>query len=125
MVAVFVAELIMASKQTGQAVQTKPNVQPMIGPTPEFLISFGARFVPCMRSVPDLPTTNMLPCLQYSSSNLKTFTKDQLCSLADICGLDDPENPNQGYRFVSAIVSIPALTSSLYMPALSVRISVH
>ncbi|WFD22943.1 protein S-acyltransferase [Malassezia equina] len=46
MVAVFIAELIMASKQTGQAVQTQPSVQPMIGPTSEFLISFGARFVP-------------------------------------------------------------------------------
>lgn len=124
MVAVFVAELIMASKQTGQAVQTQPSVQPMIGPSSEFLISFGARFVPCMRKVPDLPTTNMLPCLKYSTSKLQSFTKDQLCSLAEICGLPDAEDPNQGYRFVSAIVRERSLTSSLCMPVLFVSTTI-
>lgn len=124
MVAVFIAELITASQRTGQAVQTQPSVQPMIGPSSEFLISFGARFVPCMRKLPNLPTTNMLPCLQYSTSKQQTFTKNQLCSLAEICGLQDPNNPNQGYRFVSAIVRERLLTSSLYMPVLFVSIFV-
>lgn len=82
----------------------QPQVQPMLGPSAEFLISFGARFVPCMRTMPDLPTTNEIPCLKYTTSK-KYFTKNELCSLADICGLTDSDNPNQGYRFVSAIVS--------------------
>lgn len=102
-VAVFVAELILSKERTGEAIQIHPSVQPMLGPPAEFLISFGARFVPCMRSVPGLPPTNMIPCLKESTSSQQKFMKDQMCSLAHICGLDDPKNPNQGYRFVSAI----------------------
>lgn len=104
MTGAFIAELIIAKQTTGQAIQTHPQVQPMLGPSAEFLISFGARFVPCMRSMPGLPATNKLPCLEYTTSSETTFTSNQLCPLADICGLADANNPNQSYRFVSAIV---------------------
>ncbi|WFD05940.1 protein S-acyltransferase [Malassezia vespertilionis] len=101
--AAFIAELILSKQKTGQAVQTKPHLQPMIGPPPEFLISFGARFVPCMRKIPGLSVNNELPCLEYTTSDSQFFKPSQLCSLAEICGLKDPQNPNQAYRFVSAM----------------------
>ena len=100
---VFIAELVLSAKLTGQAVQTKPQVQPMIGPPVEFLIYFGARFVPCMRKMPNIDAKESLPCLAYSTSDSNKYQQNQLCSIADLCGLDDPENPNQSYRFVSAI----------------------
>ncbi|PWZ00619.1 rhomboid-domain-containing protein, partial [Testicularia cyperi] len=103
LVVVFVVELIKANSETGQAVQTRPSINPMLGPSAEFLIAFGARFVPCMRSVPALPTTEQLPCLKYSTSSSNSYTSDQLCSISEICGLSDASNPNQSYRFVSAM----------------------
>ena len=102
-VVVFIAELILSKQRTGEAVQVHPSVQPMIGPPAEFLISFGARFAPCMRNVPGLPPTNMIPCLNHTATRETRFQRDELCSLADICGLKDATDPNQGYRFVSAI----------------------
>ncbi|PWN54311.1 rhomboid-domain-containing protein [Violaceomyces palustris] len=103
LVAVFIVELVKSSSETGQAVQTRPSINPMLGPPSEFLISFGARFVPCMRSVPNLSTTENLPCLNASTSATNSYTADQLCPIWEICGLKDASSPNQGYRFVSAI----------------------
>ena len=56
-----------------------------------------------MRNVPGLPPTNMIPCLNHTATRETRFQRDELCSLAHICGLKDATNPNQGYRFVSAI----------------------
>lgn len=103
LVVVFVIELIKANAETGQAVQTRPSINPMLGPSAEFMISFGARFVPCMRNVPALPTSEQLPCLKDSTSSSNLYSADQLCAISQICGLKDANNPNQGYRFVTAI----------------------
>ena len=121
MVGAFIAELILAKETTGQAIQTHPQVQPMLGPSVEFLISFGARFVPCMRNVPGLPATNKLPCLEYTTSSTNEFTDSQLCPLSQICGLSDAQNPDQSWRFVSAIVRRLTDTSSCTL-ASSVRV---
>ncbi|WFD30108.1 protein S-acyltransferase [Malassezia sp. CBS 17886] len=102
-IAAFIAELIVAKQRTGEAIQIHPQVQPMIGPSAEFLISFGARFVPCMRKVPALPTTSEIPCLENSTSSQKMFSGSELCTIAHVCGLDDPHNPNQAYRFVTPV----------------------
>lgn len=100
-VAVFIVGLIKAKKETGQAVQTKPYVNPMLGPSSQFQISFGARFVPCMRKVPAVPTTLKLPCLKDSTK--ATVTTDQACELWEICGLKDANSVGQAYRFVTPI----------------------
>ncbi|WFD33737.1 protein S-acyltransferase [Malassezia cuniculi] len=100
---IFIIELALSAKLTGQAVQTKPQVQPMIGPPVEFLIHFGARFVPCMRKMPNIDASESLPCLNYSTADTTEYHPSQLCSIADLCGLDDPGHPNQAYRFISAV----------------------
>ncbi|SPO24820.1 uncharacterized protein UTRI_01811_B [Ustilago trichophora] len=103
LVIVFVIELIKANAETGQAVQTRPSINPMLGPSPEFFISFGARFVPCMRKVPALPATEQLPCLKDSTSSSNLYLPSQLCPISQICGLKDASKPNQSYRFITAI----------------------
>ncbi|CDS01170.1 uncharacterized protein SPSC_02890 [Sporisorium scitamineum] len=103
LVIVFIIELIKANSETGQAVQTHPSINPMLGPSAEFFISFGARFVPCMRKVPALPTSEQLPCLKDSTLTSNLYTPNQLCPISQICRLKDANNPNQSYRFVTAI----------------------
>jgi membrane associated rhomboid family serine protease len=100
-IGVFIAELIQAKQKTGQAIQTTPSWNPMLGPSFEFLISYGARFVPCMRKVPDIPTTTQMACLQYST--LSSLTSDQMCPIWQICGLPNANTTNQAYRFVAPI----------------------
>lgn len=100
-VVVFIVELIKAKAQTGQAIQTSPSWNPMLGPSFEFLISFGARFVPCMRVVPDIPTSTELACLQYSTAS--SLTTAQQCPIWELCGLPDASTTGQAYRFVTPI----------------------
>lgn len=100
---IFIAELILSANKTGQAIQTKPQFQPMIGPPVEFLIYFGARFVPCMRNMPRIDATESLPCLRDSTNDSNSYKPDQLCTIADLCGLSDAQAPDQAYRFVSAV----------------------
>ena len=100
-IVVFIIELIKAKSATGQAIQLKPSVNPMIGPPFEFLISFGARFVPCMRKVPAVPLTTPLICLKDVSKS--SVPSDQTCPLYEICGLPDASTYGQAYRFVTPI----------------------
>ncbi|KAK0553655.1 hypothetical protein OC845_001127 [Tilletia horrida] len=100
---IFIVELIQSKAATGQAFQTKPQLQPMLGPPFEFFINFplGARFVPCMRNVPTRPTTQLLPCLNASTS--ATVTQDQLCPIWEVCRMQSATGPWQAWRFVTAI----------------------
>lgn len=75
----------------------------MIGPPYEFLIAFGARFVPCMRKVPDLALDTPMICLKDSA--LSTVSQDQTCPLYEICGLPNANTYGQQWRFVTPIVS--------------------
>jgi membrane associated rhomboid family serine protease len=101
LIGVFVAELIRANALTGQAIQTRPSINPMIGPSSQFLISFGARFVPCMRDIPAVPTSTKLACL--NASTLSTITTSQECPLWEICGLSSATSYGQLWRFVTPI----------------------
>ncbi|PWN18537.1 rhomboid-domain-containing protein, partial [Microstroma glucosiphilum] len=101
LVGVFVAELIKANALTGQAIQTHPSINPMIGPSSQFLIYFGARFVPCMRDIPAVPTSTELACL--NASTLSTITTSQECPIWEICGLDSATSYGQLWRFVTPI----------------------
>ncbi|CEH17674.1 Rhomboid family proteins [Ceraceosorus bombacis] len=102
-VAVFIVELIKAKSATGQAIQTKPQWNPMLGPPFEFLISFGARFVPCMRRVASVPTSTQLPCLNQLTQDANSYTQDQLCPIWQLCGLPDADTVGQSYRYVTPI----------------------
>ncbi|CAO1624947.1 unnamed protein product [Parajaminaea phylloscopi] len=102
-VAVFIVELIKAKNETGQAIQTKPYLNPMIGPSTVFQISFGARFVPCMRHTPAVPLTTSLVCPSASTKATDSYSSSDICPLWQICGLPNDHTYGQQYRLITAM----------------------
>lgn len=95
---------------------TRPQFNPMIGPSPYVQINMGARFVACMRNVKgvqDAPQVIPWPCPQTTSNDPRD--KNNQCTLSELCGmggvpnpkaggtLDDKPEPNQWYRFIIPI----------------------
>lgn len=112
-IGVFVGELIKNGILTGSPIQTKPNFNIMIGPSPYVLINMGARFTPCMHNIEKIIEANVQswPCPNTTSLDAGSLT----CSLDELCGLggvpdqskQNPEDwkdrsyePNQWYRFI-------------------------
>lgn len=125
-VAVFCWELGRQAQLTGgNPIATKPQFNPMIGPSFEALIDMGARYVPCMKAIPGF-TDN--PNLSWPCPGRETL-EDSNCSIRKICGFgghnmpkmedekvkDSPQDPdgtehwvfeepitepNQWYRFI-------------------------
>ncbi|KAH8555111.1 rhomboid family-domain-containing protein [Umbelopsis sp. PMI_123] len=99
MAAVLIYEFVQNKNLTGSVIQVQTATQsfnPMIGPSADVLINVGARFVACIRSIPEFPVTEPLAC----------FTEGTTCSLEQICGLGgfkDPSVPDQSFRFVTPI----------------------
>ncbi len=87
---------------------TKPSFNPMIGPSNYILINMGARFVPCMHTIPGVQdSTNPVPLpwpCPNSTSNIDTAPENQ-CTLSELCGFGgiDFANPNQWFRFIIPI----------------------
>lgn len=99
-VALFIVELIKAKNQTGQSIQTKPYFNPMIGPSTVFQISFGARFVPCMRNTPAVPLTTSIVCPSASTKDTTSYLPSEVCPLWEICGLPNDHTYGQQYRLI-------------------------
>lgn len=110
----FEAELTLFSipaQLTGSPIETKPSFNPMIGPSPYVQIYLGARYDPCMKSIPNLQNNTVpvyLPCPNATTSASE-------CTLSESCGmggvpnpkvggsLDDSPAPNQWWRFITPI----------------------
>ncbi|KAI8328179.1 hypothetical protein BC941DRAFT_497163 [Chlamydoabsidia padenii] len=76
MITILVYELIHNATLTGSIIQTSPNFNPMIGPSFYTLITMGAKFTPCMRSIPNYtPTTMFQDC----------YHTGETCPLATLC----------------------------------------
>lgn len=114
-VGVFIGELVKNSQLTGSVIMTKPQFNPMIGPSTYVLINMGARFVPCMHEITeaeiegdgiaevDLQTIPW-PCPNTTSTDA-TDPSNQ-CTLGELCGFDASQtndNPNQWFRFIVPI----------------------
>ncbi|KAL5335409.1 DHHC palmitoyltransferase-domain-containing protein [Aspergillus crustosus] len=107
-IVVFIVELIKAGQLTGTPVQTKPQFNPMIGPSAYVQINMGARYTPCMKNVPGVQ--NATQQVNFPCPNATTTDSD--CTLSDLCGfdgvpdphaggsLDDNPSPNQWFRFI-------------------------
>jgi membrane associated rhomboid family serine protease len=112
-IGVFVGELIKNGILTGSPIQTKPNFNIMIGPSPYVLINMGARFTPCMHNIKQIIEADVQswPCPNTTSLDASSLT----CSLNELCGLggipdqndqnpddwrDRSHEPNQWYRFI-------------------------
>ena len=101
---------------TKSPIEIHPQFNPMIGPSIYVLINMGARYVPCMKSVPgiqDSPQPISWPCPNTTSSDVNSPMNQ--CQLSDLCGfspvpnphlgghLDDMPQPNQWFRFIIPI----------------------
>lgn len=82
--------------KAGAAVQTKPQFNPMIGPSANVLINMGARYVPCMRNLEGVQDSNRLrwPCV--NSTSLSSDSSENSCTLSELCGLNGVPNPRRG-----------------------------
>jgi membrane associated rhomboid family serine protease len=113
-IGVFVGELIKNGILTGSPIQTKPNFNIMIGPSPYVLINMGSRFTPCMHNIKKVIDADVQswPCPNTTSLDPGSLT----CSLNELCGLggvpdqngvkdfkDRSHEPDQWYRFIVPI----------------------
>lgn len=62
MIGAFLYELARNWQEQGTPFSFKPTVNPLLGPSQDALVSFGARFPPCMKTVPSVPATIQLGC---------------------------------------------------------------
>ncbi|ORZ00621.1 rhomboid family-domain-containing protein [Syncephalastrum racemosum] len=95
MLIVLVIELVKNSQLTGSVIETNPfNV--MIGPSFSVLVNMGAKFTPCMRTLPEYSTSS-----QFSGC----WTDTESCSLEEMCGFGGfgGSAPNQSFRFIVPI----------------------
>jgi membrane associated rhomboid family serine protease len=102
-ITVFIVEIAKNTIITGSPIMIHPRFNPMIGPSTYVQINMGARFVPCMRSDPQIQGANppiTWPCPNVTSSNLDDAGYD--CDLSALCGFGglDNEHPNQWFRFI-------------------------
>ena len=85
-----------------------PQFNPMIGPSTYVLINMGARFVPCMRTIPEVQNSTTpinWPCPNTTSSD-PTDPRNH-CDLSALCGFSAQNSavafdtqPNQWFRFI-------------------------
>lgn len=76
----------------------------MIGPSPYVLINMGARYIPCMRAMPEIVANPAIgwPCPNSTSSD--TSSPANQCTLSELCGFGDhssrEQHPSQWFRFI-------------------------
>jgi membrane associated rhomboid family serine protease len=103
-ISVFIAEIIKNSIVTGSPIMIHPQFNPMIGPSTYIQISMGSRFVPCMRTTPNVQGVTpavLWPCPNTTSSDATNPSNH--CTLDDLCGFSnfDFNSPNQWFRFIT------------------------
>lgn len=102
---IFIVELVKNSLITGSVIMTKPQFNPMIGPSTYVLINMGARFVPCMRPMSFPGTTTRYPETPWpcpNTTSVDASSPSNQCSLGQLCGFTfDYAQPNQWFRFIT------------------------
>ncbi|KAI9282549.1 rhomboid family-domain-containing protein [Sporodiniella umbellata] len=96
MIGILIYELVRSRQLTGSSIQTSP-FNPMIGPSFQVLVNEGARFTPCIRTVPSYSATSVFSNCFGSASD--TCTLEELCGFGGFFG----GPPNQNFRFVLPI----------------------
>ena len=95
MVAVMIYEIVENNRVTGSPFAFKPFINPMLGPAQIELITLGARWPPCMKTVEAIPPT--IACANTTSlSDAKYCPIEQICAFGGFNG----QVANQWWRFV-------------------------
>ncbi|USW53499.1 Putative peptidase S54, rhomboid, Rhomboid-like superfamily [Septoria linicola] len=92
---VFIAEIIRNGVLTGSPIEIKPSFNPMIGPSPYVLINMGARYQPCMHTMPNVQNSSVP--ISWPCPNATATTGDSTtCQLSDLCNMSSDRNPRVG-----------------------------
>ncbi|KEY69771.1 hypothetical protein S7711_03750 [Stachybotrys chartarum IBT 7711] len=108
-VGVFIGEVVRNGILTGSPIMIRPQFNPMIGPSTQVLINMGARYVPCMRNLPEIQGSDPI---NFLCPNATSMTDS--CDLSTLCGFGGVPNPqfnnyeqtpepNQWFRFILPI----------------------
>lgn len=96
-IAIFILELVKMNQLTGSAFQTKPYINPMLGPSSNVQIYLGSRFAPCIHPISGIDSGNLdWPCPNSTTLETQTCTISQLCN-------SDSNTPRQTWRLLSAM----------------------
>ncbi|KAF8140330.1 hypothetical protein EV363DRAFT_341991 [Boletus edulis] len=98
MVGVFINELVVNNRAQGTPVSFKPVVNPLLGPSESALINLGARFPPCMKSVQNLSSSTLMPCLNDTAN-----PPNILCTIEEATPLVPRMTIIRCHRFITAI----------------------
>jgi len=100
MVAVMIYEIVQNYRVTGSPFAFKPFVNPMLGPAQIELITLGARWPPCMKTVEAIPLTLPIAC-----ANTTSLPATEFCSIEQICAFGgfNGQEPNQWWRCVTVL----------------------
>ncbi|UJR20339.1 hypothetical protein I4U23_023470 [Adineta vaga] len=97
---VFIGELGRNWALTGSPIEIKPSFNLGLGPSLFVLINMGARFSPCMHSIPGITDNKFY---YFSCPNYTGSIEQSSCTLNELCGFTYSTPPNQWYRFMFPI----------------------
>jgi hypothetical protein len=100
MVAVMIYEIVENQRVTGSPFAFKPFINPMLGPAQIELITLGARWPPCMKTVEAIPLNFPIAC-----ANTTSLPATDFCSIETICAFGgfNGQEANQWWRFVTLL----------------------
>ncbi|KAI8646841.1 rhomboid family-domain-containing protein [Parasitella parasitica] len=97
MTAMLIYEFVKMHNLTGDVIETNP-FNPMIGPSFQVLVNTGARFTPCIRTVPSLPSSTIIgDCYRNTTDT---------CSIEELCGFGGFKNgvADQAFRLALPVI---------------------
>ncbi|KXS18904.1 rhomboid-domain-containing protein [Gonapodya prolifera JEL478] len=115
--ALVILSFAVNKDMTGEFIQTQPSLNYMIGPAAGPLIRMGARFVPCIRTVPTYTSNSSMTYLPYCPTGVTTP-----CKLADVCGFDG--KADQWFRFIVPIFLHGGIVHFIFNAAFQLRTGV-
>ncbi|ORX46570.1 rhomboid-domain-containing protein [Hesseltinella vesiculosa] len=94
MLVMLIYEFVRNHQLTGNVIQN-PSQNIMIGPSFSVLVNIGAKFLPCIRPIPEVSDGELYQ---------QCFKDTDTCTLATMCGFPTQDTiPNQAFRFVSPV----------------------
>ncbi|KAJ3341845.1 hypothetical protein HDU93_003966 [Gonapodya sp. JEL0774] len=115
--AMVILSFAVNKDMTGEFIQTQPSFNYMIGPASGPLIRMGARFVPCIRTVPTYTSNASTTYLPYCPVGVTAP-----CKLSDVCGFSG--KPDQWYRFIVPIFLHGGIVHFIFNAAFQLRTGV-
>lgn len=104
-ISVFIFELVKVNKDVSFFRESKSIVNLFTNFPNYFLVSMGARFIPCMKEIKNLTTSlNVMFTRPRIKTNMNfEYNLNNFCGMTGIPTVGNKYVPNQWYRFITAI----------------------